>query len=65
MFKYLPPFRHYKPIITSQNREQTFLCSLTLSTAEKPKKKNVNFLHVSVISITGEARQTSNPLIKC
>jgi len=38
MFKYLQPFRHYKLIITSQNTEQTCLCSLTLSTAKKTKK---------------------------
>lgn len=55
---------HYKPIITSQNTEQNRLCSLTLS-VEGKTEKNINFLHISVISITGEARQTSNPVIKC
>lgn len=65
MFKYLQPFRHYKPIITSQYREQTCLCSLALSTAKKTKNIYINFLRASVVSITGESRQASNLVIKC
>lgn len=64
MFKYLQPFgtlQAYNNI--TEYRTEPSLFAYIIRGGEN--EKSINFLDVSVISITGEARQTSNPVIKC